>query len=138
MARSAGCSPTSCQRRTWSAWRSGELGVRNLTNNKHPVAKLEDIAGLKIRAQQSPLFLDVWRALGANPTPLPFTEVHTALETGTVDGQENPAALILASKFNEVQKYLSLTHHNYNPQIVLIGKGSVSYTHLTLPTIHLV
>ena len=63
-----------------------ELGVRNLTNNKHPVAKLEDIAGLKIRAQQSPLFLDVWRALGANPTPLPFTEVHTALETGTVDG----------------------------------------------------
>ena len=49
--------------------------------------------------------------------------VHTALETGTVDGQENPAALILASKFNEVQKYLSLTHHNYNPQIVLIGKG---------------
>ncbi|UQY36985.1 TRAP transporter substrate-binding protein [Pseudomonas fulva] len=100
-----------------------ELGVRNLTNNKRPVAKLEDIAGLKIRAQQSPLFLDVWSALGANPTPLPFTEVHTALETGTVDGQENPAALILASKFNEVQKYLSLTHHNYNPQIVLIGKG---------------
>ncbi len=100
-----------------------ELGVRNLTNNKRPVTKLEDIAGLKIRAQQSPLFLDVWRELGANPTPLPFTEVHTALETGTVDGQENPAALILASKFNEVQKYLSLTRHNYNPQIVLIGKG---------------
>ncbi|TBU71450.1 ABC transporter substrate-binding protein [Pseudomonas daroniae] len=99
-----------------------ELGVRNLTNNKRPVEKLEDIAGLKIRAQQSPLFLDAWSALGANPTPLPFTEVHTALETGTVDGQENPAALILASKFNEVQKYLSLTHHNYNPQIVLIGK----------------
>ena len=100
-----------------------ELGVRNLTNNKRPVEKLEDIAGLKIRAQQSPLFLDVWSALGANPTPLPFTEVHTALETGTVDGQENPAALILASKFNEVQKYLSLTQHNYNPQIVLIGKA---------------
>ncbi len=100
-----------------------ELGVRNLTNNKRPVEKMEDIAGLKVRAQQSPLFLDVWSALGANPTPLPFTEVHTALETGTVDGQENPAALILASKFNEVQKYLSLTHHNYNPQIVLIGKG---------------
>ncbi|MBL0952845.1 MAG: TRAP transporter substrate-binding protein, partial [Pseudomonas sp.] len=100
-----------------------ELGVRNLTNNKRPVTKLEDIAGLKVRAQQSPLFLDVWSALGANPTPLPFTEVHTALETGTVDGQENPAALILASKFIEVQKYLSLTRHNYNPQIVLIGKG---------------
>lgn len=99
-----------------------ELGERNLTNNVRPVQKLEDIAGLKIRAQQSPLFLDVWAALGANPTPLPFTEVHTALETGTVDGQENPAALILASRFNEVQKYLSLTRHNYNPQIVLIGK----------------
>ncbi|HHJ1298178.1 MULTISPECIES: TRAP transporter substrate-binding protein [Pseudomonas] len=99
-----------------------ELGVRNLTNNARPVQSLEDIAGLKIRAQQSPLFLDVWAALGANPTPLPFTEVHTALETGTVDGQENPAALILASRFNEVQKYLSLTRHNYNPQIVLISK----------------
>jgi tripartite ATP-independent transporter DctP family solute receptor len=99
-----------------------ELGERNLTNNARPVQKLEDIAGLKIRAQQSPLFLDVWAALGANPTPLPFTEVHTALETGTVDGQENPAALILASRFNEVQKYLSLTRHNYNPQIVLISK----------------
>lgn len=99
-----------------------ELGVRNLTNNTRPVGTLEDIAGLKIRAQQSPLFLDVWRALGANPTPLPFTEVNTALETGTVDGQENPAALILASRFNEVQKYLSLTRHNYNPQIVLISK----------------
>lgn len=99
-----------------------ELGVRNLTNNVRPVGTLEDIAGLKIRAQQSPLFLDVWRALGANPTPLPFTEVNTALETGTVDGQENPAALILASRFNEVQKYLSLTRHNYNPQIVLISK----------------
>ncbi|CAM3733956.1 hypothetical protein CCOS865_04480 [Pseudomonas reidholzensis] len=99
-----------------------ELGVRNLSNNVRPVQKMDDIAGLKIRAQQSPLFLDVWTALGANPTPLPFTEVHTALETGTVDGQENPAALILASKFNEVQKYLSLTRHNYNPQIVLIGK----------------
>ena len=99
-----------------------ELGVRNLTNNARPVGTLEDIAGLKIRAQQSPLFLDVWRALGANPTPLPFTEVNTALETGTVDGQENPAALILASRFNEVQKYLSLTRHNYNPQIVLISK----------------
>ncbi|QXH44366.1 TRAP transporter substrate-binding protein [Pseudomonas xanthosomatis] len=99
-----------------------ELGVRNLTNNVRPVSKLEDIAGLKIRAQQSPLFLDVWRALGANPTPLPFTEVNTALETHTVDGQENPASLILASRFNEVQKYLSLTKHNYNPQIVLISK----------------
>ena len=99
-----------------------ELGVRNLTNNVRPVQKMEDIAGLKIRAQQSPLFLDAWTALGANPTPLPFTEVHTALETHTVDGQENPAALILASRFNEVQKYLSLTQHNYNPQIVLISK----------------
>jgi len=100
-----------------------ELGERNLTNNVRPVQTLEDFAGLKIRAQQSPLFLEVWSALGANPTPLPFTEVHTALETHTVDGQENPAALILASKFNEVQKYLSLTRHNYNPQIVLIGKS---------------
>ena len=99
-----------------------ELGVRNLTNNARPVQSLEDIAGLKIRAQQSPLFLDVWAALGANPTPLPFPEVYAALEQKAIDGQENPVTVINANKFHEVQKHLVLSNHQYNPQSVIISK----------------
>ncbi|MEQ4617055.1 MAG: TRAP transporter substrate-binding protein [Corticimicrobacter sp.] len=99
-----------------------ELGMRHLTNNVRPVGSPEDASGIKIRLQESPVSVDTWRALGANPTPLPFTEVHTALETGTVDGQENPATVILSAKFNEVQKYLSLTRHSYNAHMVLVGK----------------
>ena len=95
---------------------------RNLTNNRHPVAKLEDIAGLKIRTLQSPVPVALFNALGANAVPLPYTELYTALETGTVDGQENPNANIINAKFYEVQKYLTLTRHQYNPQIVMISK----------------
>lgn len=99
-----------------------ELGFRNLTNNRHPVTKLDDIKGLKIRTIQSPIPVELFNALGANAVPLPYTELYTALETGTVDGQENPAANILNAKFYEVQKYMTLTRHQYNPQIVLISK----------------
>ncbi|PDT39637.1 MULTISPECIES: TRAP transporter substrate-binding protein [Sinorhizobium] len=99
-----------------------ELGFRNLTNNRHPVTKLEDIKGLKIRTIQSPIPLELFNTLGANAVPLPYTELYTALETGTVDGQENPAANILNAKFYEVQKYMTLTRHQYNPQIVLVSK----------------
>jgi tripartite ATP-independent transporter DctP family solute receptor len=99
-----------------------ELGFRNLTNNRRPVTKVDDIAGLKIRTLQSPIFIDLFNALGANAVPMPFPEVYTALETGTVDGQENPSTLVLNSKFYEVQKYLTETRHVYNPQIVLISK----------------
>lgn len=99
-----------------------ELGFRNLTNSKRPVAKLEDVQGLKLRVLQSPLFIDLWNALGANPVPMPFPEVYTALEQKVVDGQENPLTVIADSKFQEVQKYLSLTRHIYNPQSVLISK----------------
>ncbi|MCT7664557.1 TRAP transporter substrate-binding protein [Shinella kummerowiae] len=99
-----------------------ELGFRNLTNNRHPVAKLEDISGLKIRTIQSPIPIELFNSLGANAVPLPYTELYTALETGTVDGQENPAANILNAKFYEVQKYMTVTRHQYNPQIVLISK----------------
>lgn len=99
-----------------------ELGFRNLTNNRHPVAKLEDVSGLKIRVVQSPIYLDMFSALGANPVPMPFPEVYTALETGTVDGQENPAASILTAKLNEVQKYMTLTRHTYNPQVVMFSQ----------------
>lgn len=99
-----------------------EQGFRLLTNDKREVASLEDIAGLKIRVQQNPLLVDMWEALGANATPMPVTELYTALETGAVDGQETTAPFILGSKYYEVQKYITLTRHNYNPQIVLIGK----------------
>lgn len=99
-----------------------ELGFRNLTNNRHPVTKLEDINGLKIRTIQSPIPIELFNSLGANAVPLPYTELYTALETGTVDGQENPSANILNAKFFEVQKYMTVTRHQYNPQIVLISK----------------
>ena len=99
-----------------------ELGFRNLTNNRHPVATLEDIKGLKIRTIQSPIPIELFNALGANAVPLPYTELYTALETGTVDGQENPAANIINAKFYEVQKYMTVTRHQYNPQIVLVSK----------------
>lgn len=99
-----------------------ELGFRNLTNNRHPVAKLEDIKGLKIRTIQSPIPIELFNSLGANAVPMPYTELYTALETGTVDGQENPAANIVNAKFYEVQKYMTVTRHQYNPQIVLVSK----------------
>ena len=99
-----------------------DLGFRNLTNSKHPVTKPEDMQGLKIRVIQSPIYLETFKALGANPVPMPFPEVYTGLEQRTVDGQENPFTVILGSKFNEVQKYLSTTNHIYNPQSFVIGQ----------------
>lgn len=99
-----------------------ELGFRNLTNSRHPVEKVEDISGLKIRVVQSPIYLEMFQALGANAVPMPFPEVYTALETGTVDGQENPAPSILTAKLNEVQKYMTLTRHTYNPMVLLFSK----------------
>ena len=97
-------------------------GYRNLTNNRRPVAKLEDIEGLKIRVIQIPIVIDTFNALGANAVPMPLPEVYTALETGAVDGQENPYALIESSKYQEVQKYTSTTRHIYNPLVVLFSK----------------
>ncbi len=99
-----------------------ELGFRNLTNSRHPVAKLDDIKGLKIRVLQSPIYIDLFSALGANPVPLPFPEVYSALEQKAVDGQENPLKSIELSKFFEVQQYLSLTRHVYSPLSILIGR----------------
>ncbi|MBV2131678.1 TRAP transporter substrate-binding protein [Pseudomonas sp. MAP12] len=99
-----------------------DLGFRNLTNSKHPVTKPEDMQGLKVRVIQSPIYLETFKALGANPVPMPFPEVYTGLEQRTVDGQENPFTVILGSKFNEVQKYLSVTNHIYNPQSFVVGQ----------------
>jgi len=99
-----------------------ENGFRNLTNNKHPVTKLEDMNGIKLRVMQNNVFLDSFKALGANAVPLPFSELFTALETRAVDGQENPYNTVLSSKFYEVQKYLTVTNHVYSPWIVTVSK----------------
>lgn len=100
-----------------------ENGFRNATNAKRPITKVEDFKGLNFRVMQNPIFLDTFRRLGANPVPMAFGEVFTALETGAVDGQENPLPLIQASRFYEVQKYLTLTRHAYSPTPVLISKA---------------
>jgi tripartite ATP-independent transporter DctP family solute receptor len=99
-----------------------ENGFRNLTNTKRPVAKLEDMQGIKLRVMQNPVYIDMFNSFGANAVPLPFSELFTALETKTVDGQENPVNTIQSSKFYEVQKYLSLTKHVYSPWILLVSK----------------
>ncbi|MFO1047330.1 MAG: TRAP transporter substrate-binding protein [Geminicoccaceae bacterium] len=98
-----------------------ELGFRELTNSKHAITKVDEIEGLKIRVIQSPIYIDLFNALGANAVPMPFTELYTALETGAIDGQENPAPSILTAKLNEVQKYMTLTNHTYNPQAVMVS-----------------
>ena len=99
-----------------------ENGFRQLTNSAHEVKSPADLKGLKIRTMQNPIHLEAFRAMGANPTPMPFSEVFTALQQKTIDGQENPIPTIWLSKFYEVQKYVSLTGHVYGPHIVLMGK----------------
>jgi TRAP-type transport system periplasmic protein len=99
-----------------------ELGFRNMTNSKRPLVKVEDIAGLKLRVIANPINLAWVKALDANPTPLPFPEVYAALETKAVDGQENPVTVINSAKLYEVQKYLTITNHVYNPQSVIFSK----------------
>ena len=99
-----------------------ELGYRHMTNSKRPLNKVEDIEGLKLRVIPNPINVDWVKALGANPTPLPFAEVYGALEQKAIDGQENPIAVIAANKFWEVQKYVALTNHQYNPQSVIFSK----------------
>jgi len=99
-----------------------ELGFRNLTNSRRAIARVEDIQGLKVRVLQSPIYIEMWNALGANAVPMPFPEVYTALEQRTVDGQENPVSVINNAKFFEVQRHLTLTRHIYNPQSVIMSK----------------
>jgi len=99
-----------------------ENGFRHLTNNKRAVTKMSDISGLKIRTLENQLHIKLWRALGANPTPLSFAQLYSALEQGVVDGQENPYGNVVSSKFYEVQKYLTNTGHIYNANIFLVSK----------------
>lgn len=99
-----------------------ELGFRQITNSKRAITKVDDIAGLKLRVIPNPINIDWVSALGANPTPLPFPELYAALEQKAVDGQENPVATIQGAKLFEVQKYMTLTNHQYNPQSVVVSK----------------
>lgn len=99
-----------------------EVGFRHVTNSKHPVVKLEDFQGLKIRTIQNPVFVDVFNTLGANASPMAFTEVYPALESKAPDGQETPYNIIYTSRFHEVQKYRSATKHIYGRGVVLVGK----------------
>lgn len=95
-----------------------EIGFRKLTNSKRAVRSPADVEGLKIRTTPNPAHVQAFELLGAIPTPMPFTEVYLALETGTVDGQENPLNIIRSNKFQEVQDHLSFTDHAYTVSIV--------------------
>ena len=99
-----------------------ELGFRHIHNSKHAVVRIEDLRGLKIRAVQSPIYADTLNALGANAVPLPFPDLYHALEKKFVDGATDPLVTISVLKFDEVQPYLTLTRHVYNPQIYLVSK----------------
>jgi tripartite ATP-independent transporter DctP family solute receptor len=99
-----------------------ENGFRHVSNSRKPITKADDFAGLKIRVIQNPLFIDTFNTLGANAVPMPFTELYSAMEQKAVDGQENPTATILASKFYEVQKHLVLSKHIYSTWVLLMSK----------------
>ena len=98
-----------------------ENGFRNITNNKQPINVPADLQDLKLRTPKSVWRVKMFKAYGANPTPLSFSEVFVALQTGTFDGQENPLAQIASAKFQEVQKYLSMTGHVYTPAYVAVS-----------------
>lgn len=99
-----------------------EIGFRNLTNSKHAIEKWEDLKGLKIRTVQSPIFRTFFDHLGANAQPMPINEVFSALEMRAIDGQENPISLIATQRYNEVQKYLTLSEHIYTAYVLLMSK----------------
>ncbi len=104
------------------AW--GENGVRHMTNSKRAVNAPDDLKGLKMRTMENPVHIAAYKGFGIVPTPMAFPEVFTALQQGTVDGQENPLSVIMAAKFDQVQKHLSLTGHVYSPAIFLMGKAA--------------
>ena len=98
-----------------------ENGFRHMTNSKRDIVKPTDAAGLKMRTMENKVHMDGYRTFGILPTPMAFPELFGALQQGTVDGQENPIPVILASKFSQVQKHLSLTGHVYSPALLLLS-----------------
>lgn len=99
-----------------------ENGFRSVTNSKLPIETPADLKGMKIRTMENPVHMDSFTALGADPTPMAFGELFTALQQKTIDGQENPLPIIDTSKFYEVQSYLSMTQHFYAPAPILIAQ----------------
>lgn len=99
-----------------------DLGFRNMTTSRRAITRFEDMQGLKMRVIASPIYLDLFNSLGANPVPMTFGEVYGALESKAIDGQDNPVAVIESAKFAEVQKYLSLTRHVYTGMPMLMSK----------------
>lgn len=104
------------------AW--AENGFRHMTNSKRPVNGPDDLKGLKMRTMENPVHVAAYKGFGIITTPMAFPEVFTALQQGTVDGQENPLSVIMAAKFDQVQKYLTLTGHVYSPCIFLMNKAA--------------
>ena len=104
------------------AW--GENGVRHMTNSKRSVNTPDDLKGLKMRTMENPVHVAAYKGFGIVTTPMAFPEVFTALQQGTVDGQENPLSVIMSAKFDQVQKHLSLTGHVYSPAIFLMTKAA--------------
>ncbi|MEM6486849.1 MAG: TRAP transporter substrate-binding protein [Pseudomonadota bacterium] len=101
-----------------------ENGFRHITNNTRPIDKPDDLADIKLRTPKGAWRVKMFELYGANPTPMAFSEVFTALQTGVIDGQENPYAQIASAKFQEVQKYLSITGHVYTPGYLLMSKSA--------------
>lgn len=103
-------------------------GPRELTANKK-IETVEDLKGLKVRVPEIPASIAAWKAMGASPTPMAFGEVYSSLQTGVIDGQENPFALIASNKIQEVQKYLMLTNHVYG--YVMLAMSDITYNKLS-------
>lgn len=101
----------------------GDAGFRNVTNSKHEIVTPDDMKGLKIRVMENELHMKLFQELGANPTPLAFNELFTALQQGTVDAQENPITVFTVSKFYEVQDYMTTTEHVYTAAPFLLNKS---------------
>ncbi|MFU8778614.1 MAG: TRAP transporter substrate-binding protein [Roseovarius sp.] len=105
------------------AW--SENGFRHVTNSQRPINKPEDLDGIKLRTMENRVHMAAFTGMGASPTPMAFPELFGALQQGVVDGQENPITVITATKFWEVQKYVSLTGHVYSPAIVLASPALI-------------
>lgn len=100
-----------------------ENGFRNVTTNNKDIATVADLSGLKIRTMANEIHLAAWKAMGANPTPMAFGELFTAMQQGTVDGQENPLGIITGNKFEEIEKFCTLTEHVYTPYYVVMNQA---------------
>ena len=99
-----------------------ENGFRHITNNVRPIVKPDDLKGIKLRVPGGVWRVKMFKAYGANPSPMPLAEVYSALQSGVMDGQENPFSQIASTKFHEVQKYLSLSGHVYTPAYLVVGE----------------